>query len=320
MRYIRASFALLSLCLFPALSSAEIDLWGYAGVAEPGVNRLSEITSAGIPVNVASVDFPGVWTGTDLASITSSFQAAGVKSAIFLDHVLYKRFKVASSNCQDADGPFVWALRGNWQERLANFVSVNGAYITPAQTAFLIVFIEVNNACLSLTDLDVGASAVRSYFPDIPTVMGYGFDGSLGQPAPAYIPSSIDWVGFFKYGYLDPANPSHPYNADAGYLTEFNNLVAKLNVSQRIILVPDGFWAPHLHANLPSHTGTGWPKWYLQTLALNYESFALSQPKVVGMIVFLWPSFPPNTGTVDLPQSVRDRHREIGCRNLGGCT
>jgi hypothetical protein len=314
MKHLRVLSVLLVFSLFPALSSAAITVWGYTGVAGPGVNYLSEITAAGIPTNIASVDFTESWTTTNLASITSSFQAAGVKNTIFLDNVLYKKFYVLSSNCQDAGGPFVWRLRGNWQDRLANFVSQNGAQITPAKTSFIAVFSEVNNACLSLTDVDTGAIAVKSYFPGIPTVMGYGFDGSLGQPAPAYIPASIDWVGFFKYGYFDPADPSNPANADTGYLTEFNSLVAKLGVNQRIILVPEGSWFQHLHANL------GWPKWYLQYVALNYESFALSQPKVVGMIVFLWPSFLPDiTGTKDLPQAVRDRHREIGCRNLGGC-
>jgi hypothetical protein len=287
------------------------------------VNQLGEILAAGIPINVASVDFAENWESTDLGSITSSFQAAGVSAAIFLDSVLYRKLQVPSSSCQDADGPFRWALRGNWQQRLARFVSRNGRYIDPSTTSFLVVFAEVNNLCLSLTDVQTGASAVRSYFPGIPTVMGYGFDGSLGRPAPAYIPAAIDWVGFFKYGYFDPANPAHPWNADGGFLAAFDDLVSKLGPDQRIILVPDGFWAVHLHSHLPSKNGpgTGWPKWYLEHLALRYESFALAQPKVVGMIVFPWPSLPLAgiTGTRDLPEGVRDRHREIGCRVVGGC-
>lgn len=314
--------ALLLFTLFPTLAAAANTFWGYTGVGGPGVDRLSEITTAGIRINVAAVDFEENWGTTNLASITTSFQAQGVKSAIFLDNVLYKKFYVTSSNCQDAGGPFRWQLRANWQTRLMNFAASNSTWITTTTTRFIVVFAEVNNACLSLTDVDTAATAVRSTFPGIPTVMGYGFDGALGQPAPAYIPASIDWVGFFKYGYFDPANPSNPYNADGGYLTEFNSLVSKLSSTQRIILVPDGFWATFLHAHLNSENGpgTGWPKWYLQYLALNYETFALSQPKVVGMIVFSWPSALPDiTGTKDLPQGVRDRHREIGCRVVGGC-
>jgi len=314
---------LLNILLIPAVSSADITFWGYTGIAGPGVNRLGQVTAAGIRTNVASVDFAVNWQSTDLGSITSSFQAAGVKSAIFLDNVLYERVSAASSNCQDGNGKFRWQLRADWQNALASFASTNWSFITTNTTLFIVVFSEVNNACLSLTDVQTGASTVRSYFPGIPLVIGYGFDGAGGQPAPAYIPSAIDWVGFFKYGYLDPANPANPYNADGGYLNEFNSLVGKLSASQKIILVPDGFWGTFLHAGLNSQNGpgTGWPTSYLKDLALNYENFALTQPKVVGMILFAWPSSPPDgiTGTIDLPQEVRDRHREIGCRNLGGC-
>jgi hypothetical protein len=313
---------LLNLLLIPAMSSAEIRFWGYTGIAGPGVNRLNEVTAAGIPTNIASVDFAANWGSTNLGSITNSFQAAGVKAALFLDQVLFKKVYVPSSSCRDDGGAFSWRIRANWQDLLASFVSQNGPFISTNTTRFIVVFTEVNNACASLTEVQAAASAVKSYFPGIPTVMGYGFDGVTGQPAPAYIPAAIDWVGFWKYGYFDPADPANPYNADGGYLNEFNRLVGKLSPNQRIILVPDGFWALHLHAHLNSQNGpgTGWPQWYLQYLALNYERFALAQPKVVGMIVFAWGSSPPDiTGTVDLPQAVRDRHREIGCRNVGGC-
>ena len=324
MQRLRAiAILLLGLVMTPAVSLAEIAFWGYTGIAGPGVNHLDEVRAAGIPTNVASVDFAEDWETTDLGSIISSFQDAGVGAALFLDQILYKKVYVAASRCLDAGGPFRWKLRGNWQRRLERFAEQNGRYIDPATTLFLVVSSEVNNLCLSLADVETGASAVRSRFPGIPTVMGYGFDGSLGQPAPAEIPPSIDWVGFYKYGYYDPATPAHPCNTDGGFLTAFDNLVSKLGPHQRIILVPDGFWAVHLHSHLPSKEGpgTGWPRWYLEHLALRYESFALAQPKVIGMIAFLWPSLQHIgiTGTRDLPQALRDRHREIGCRVVGGC-
>lgn len=311
---------LLCIILVPTASFAGISFWGYTGIAGPDGNHLSEVTAGGIPTNVASVDFAEVWTSTNLAAIATSFQAAGVKSALFLDNVLFKQFYVTSSNCSDANGPFLWRLRGNWQDRLANFVTTNGSYIN-STTLFIVVQSEVNNRCVPLGDVQTAAMAVKAYFPTLPTVMGYGRSPG-SQPAPASIPSAIDWVGFFKYGIFQPSDPNNPNNADNQFLVEFNSLLSKLNSNQRVILVPDGFWATFLHAHLNSQNGpgTGWPKWYLQYVALNYESFALSQPKVVGMIVFLWPSAPPDiTGTKDLPQAVRDRHREIGCRNLGRC-
>jgi hypothetical protein len=79
---------------------------------------------------------------------------------------------------------------------------------------------------------------------------------------------------------------------------------------QRLILVPDGYYDS-------SHVADGWPKWYLGTLALNYAQLALADPKVVGLVFFIWPSFTEfgetKLGVRDLPQSVRARHREAAC-------
>ncbi len=315
-----ARLLFLSLLFVALPTRAAITLFGYAGVADQNGNKLGEIQAAGIHTNVATIDFAEVWTSTNLAAITAQYQASGVKAGLFLDNVLFKKFVVSSSQCADAGGPFVFALRGNWQSRLANFATANGPYISTSTTAFLVISTEVNNTCTSLTDVNTAALAVKGYFPGIPTVLGYGRSPGA-QPAPAYIPSAIDWVGFYKYGTFDPNNPSHPYNADNQYLVEFNSLLSKLNAQQQVLLVPDGFWATFLHANLNSHlgTGAGWPKWYLGPLAANYETLALGQPKVVGLLFFLWtkPNDPTFLGTKELPQSVRDQHHDIACRNIG---
>lgn len=312
---------LLLLLLLALSASADITFFGYAGVADAAGNKLPEIQAAGIPTNVATVDFQEVWTSTNLGATVTQFQASGVKAGLFLDNVLFKKFYVPSSPCVDAGGPFSVRLRLNWQDRLANFVAANGVHITPAKTAFISVSTEVNNGCTPLDNVQTAALRLKTYFPGIPMVMGYGRSPGA-RPAPDFIPSAIDWVGLFKYGTYDPNNPNHPNNFDNQYLVEFNSLVSKLSMHQRIILVPDGFWGGFLHKNLNSHNGpgTGWPKWYLGPLSINYEAFALMQPKVVGIVMFLWTitPFDPNfLGTKELPQSVRDYHRQIGCRNVG---
>jgi hypothetical protein len=303
-------------------SFADITFFGYTGVADASGNRLPEIQAAGIRTNVATVDFQEVWNTTNLGATVAQFQASGVKAGLFLDHVLFKKFILASSPCIDENGqPFAIRLRLNWQDRLANFVAANGAHISPTKTAFISVNTEVNNGCSPLTDVQTAALRLKTYFPGVPMVMGYGRSPGA-RPAPDFIPSAIDWVGLFKYGTFDPSNPNHPNNADNQYLVEFNSLVSKLSANQRIVLVPDGWWGGFLHKNLNSHNGpgTGWPKWYLGPLSINYEAFALRQPKVIGVLFFLWTitPFDPNfLGTKELPQSVRDYHRQIACRNIG---
>jgi len=315
-----ALFAVLggSLFLVPS-ASAEIHFWGYTDMVGPGYDHLAEVDGPGAGTNVAFINFAEDWTRTDLPTAMVELQAAGKHAGLFLDSVLFRRVSDPSSPCVDAHGPFVTGLRTNWQSRLARFAAAYGNLVRPETTLFLVVHPEVNNTCASLGDVETAAFAVKTVFPGIPLVMGYGRSPGA-KPAPESIPADIDWVAFYKYGTYDPADPGHPWNADDQYLEEFQALLAKLNDEQRVILGPDSFWGSFLHAHLASQNGpgTGWPRWYLQYVALNYEQFALAQPKVVGMFIFRWSSSSRDlVGTVDLPRAVRDRHREIGCRNLG---
>jgi hypothetical protein len=313
------------LALAPAVQ-AEIKVYGYLGVAGEGLpNYVNEIrTTKNIPINAAAVIFGETWTSVDYGAIVTSFQAVGVKAQPWLDNVLFRHYTVASSPCVDGAGPFIWALRADWATPLNNFKVANGAYISPAKTSSIVIFPEINNGCTPLSDIQTAATQVKALFPGIPTVMGYGYDADNGQPPPPYIPAAIDWVGFNDYGYFDPNGYSCSNPVGGLYQAKLNDLLGKLGPNQRILLIPDGWWGTSLHGSQPNCGGTGWPRWYLQYLALNYETLALSQPKVIGMMYWLWHSFSttgPNfyLGTRDLPAEVQARHREIGCRALGGC-
>jgi hypothetical protein len=311
-------FLLLTLVsTFPA--RAELDVFGYAGVLGPKDNHLSSITSQGIRLNIATIDFPSTWTEVNVGALDQQLRSVNARGALFLDHVLFRKELVAASPCVDEQGPFVFRLRGNWRDRLGAFATANGQWISTDRTAFLVIFGEINNACVPMADVELAAVAVKQKWPVIPTVIGFGRSPGA-KPQPAYIPAAIDWVGFYKYGTYDPADPAHPYNADDQYLVEYQALAAKLATHQKILLVFDGWWGEFLHSHLNSHRGpgTGWPQWYLSNVAVNYERFARSEARVVGLLSFLWPSTPTLRGTVDLPQSVRDQHRAITCR-MSGC-
>jgi hypothetical protein len=316
---IAAVFAVFGVLSLVPSAGAEIRFWGYTDLVGPGYNHLAEIDGHAAGTNLAFVNFAEDWTRTDLPKVMGEIQAANLRAALFLDAILFRRVPDPTSSCVDGHGRFSTRLRANWQIRLARFATAYGSLVRPETTLFLVVQAEVNNTCTPLADVEAAAFAVKAAFPGIPLVMGYGRSPGA-QPAPETIPQDIDWVAFYKYGTFDPADPGHPWNADDQYLEEFQGLLAKLNDQQRVILGPDSFWASFLHAHLGSQSGpgTGWPRWYLQYVSLNYERFALAQPKVVGMFIFRWAS--PSSdliGTADLPRAVRDRHREIGCRNLG---
>ncbi|HEV7518001.1 MAG TPA: hypothetical protein VGR07_17005 [Thermoanaerobaculia bacterium] len=319
-KILAALLGLLGILSLVPPTSAEVRFLGYTDVAGPGYNHLGEIAGNGAGTNVAFVNFAVDWTQTDLAAALRDFQGAGLRAALLLDNVLFRRFPAGdSSRCVDPQGRFVTRLRANWGSRLASFARAHGSRINPGTTLFIVVQTEVNNTCTALGDVEDAAVAIKGYFPGIPVVMGYGRSPGA-QPAPASIPPDVDWVGFYKYGTYDPADPGHPWNADDQYLAEFQDLLGKLADHQRVLLGPDAFWATFLHAHLNSQNGpgTGWPRWYLQYVALNYERFALAQPKVVGMFLYRWSDRDADLiGTANLPRAVRARHQEIGCRNLG---
>ncbi|MCB1037696.1 MAG: hypothetical protein KDD47_27940 [Acidobacteria bacterium] len=339
-RGMRTTVLGLAAFLCAAGARSEVQVYGYLGVANENHNLISEITGQDIPFNTASVTFPENWTTVQLGPILSSFQSEGVKAQLWLDNVLFKRFSAASSACGAPGAYFKYRLRADWQQRLANFMSTNGAHITSAKVGSWVVFPEVNNGCVSFDDINAAALQLKSYRPTLPTVIGYGYDKDVGVTAPAAIPQSIDWVGFWDYGYFNPAqtacpNPPQPPCPSAGrpspckatfYLERLEDLKSKLAAHQRILLVPDAFWQTGIHGSLPEcqsdqPVGTGWPQWYLSPVAANYAALAQSEAKVIGVLYWLWstPPFPNAKGTRDLPTSVRTRHRTLGCTYLGGC-
>lgn len=276
-------------------------LFGYAGIGyvnEEGVPslRLSEIETHGIPTNVHTLE---VNTAADnLGARIQQLQTHGQRAALILDNLLFKNVPTLNTPC----GEFSWRHRIDFQAKFDNWFAINSHHLNPQTVAVVVINTEVNNRCISHVSIDMVTRYVKSKLPGIPTVAGYG-RSTGAAPLPDVVPPSLAGVAFFKYRTFDP-------RTDVAYQAEFNQLKSKLTPEQRIILVPDGFYDS-------GHAAMGWPKWYLGYLALNYMELALDDPKVVGMVVFLWSSFMDANGRVlgsrELPIGVLDKHRQVGC-------
>jgi hypothetical protein len=270
-------------------------MFGYAGVGDDPTLYMPEVESNRIPTNVQSIV---VNTSTDnLASRINYLNSRGQKAIIVLDNLLFLKDSALATPC----GVESWRNRLDYQAKFTTWFNINAAILVPGKVAVLVINTEVNNRCIPYTSLDIVTQYVVSRIPSIPTVAGYG-RSTGAQPLPAVVPASLAGVLLFKYQVLDP-------RTDSAYQQELTNLKAKLTSAQRIILVPDGFYSD-------AHAQMGWARWYLGYLALNYAELAKNDPKVVGLVFFLWPSFTEgslNEGTRDLPQSVRDRQRLASC-------
>ncbi|HEV2915334.1 MAG TPA: hypothetical protein VGX92_18790 [Pyrinomonadaceae bacterium] len=271
-------------------------LYGYAGVDDNLSFHLSEIESNHISTNVVSVDVDTA--ADDLTDKLAFLKSHGQRAIVVLDKILFINDPRLNTPC----GSFAYRHRLDFKAKFDNWLSINSAHITPEFVAALAVNTEINNRCISYDSLNMVTQYVKTRLPLIPSLAGYG-RGAGSAPLPDKIPEALAGVIFFMYRIFDP-------RTDSAYQIEFQALKSKLTPEQRLILVPDGFYDS-------GHAALGWPKWYLGYVALNYMRLALNDPKVVGLVLFLWPGFEEfgeqKLGTRELPQAVRDRHREVGC-------
>lgn len=271
-------------------------MFGYAGVEENLATYIAEIESNNIPSNVETVVVASA--SDDLRPRLAFLKSHGQRGIVILDSLLFRPDSTLATPC----GANAWRSRLDFQAKFDNWRALNAQSLVPDTVAILVINTEVNNRCISAASLDEVTRYVASRLPALPTIAGY--DGTRGaQPLPETIPASLAGVAFYRYHVLDP-------RTETTYQSNLNHLKARMTPAQRLLLVPDGFYDSF-------HAADGWPKWYLGILALNYAQLALNDPKVVGLVFFRWPGFfefgETKLGVRDLPQGVRDRHREAAC-------
>lgn len=190
-----------------------------------------------------------------------------------------------------------WALRADYKERW-NQLIVTGKLNDnlPAITAFYIFDEPIWNG-LSYADLEAASQTVKNSFPHTPIALveAYKVVESL------VVPRSIDWVGINRYGTPDP-------NQDRRYLDPFATLETKLtDPSQKILIIMETRW-------LPSYQAAGYSAADMAAVAQSYYTLAKSNPRVIGIIGWIWPGGFDETGELgarSLPASVQQAYRQF---------
>ena len=271
-------------------------IFGYSGVEHDLATFTGEIEANNIPTNVQLITVNAATD--DIGPKVSFLNSHGQRAIVVLDNLLFKQDPKLNTPC----GANAWRYRLDYKLKFDNWLMLNAAHVVREKVAILVVNTEVNNRCISLASLDEVAQYVGTRTPLIPAIAAY--DGTSGaQPLPAAIPSSLAGIGFYRYHTLDP-------RSDPTYQSQLNHLKSRMTADQRLVLVPESFYDSF-------HEADGWPKWYLGVVALNYARLALADPKVVGLVFFRWSTWQEfgetKLGAVNLPQGVRDRHREAAC-------
>jgi hypothetical protein len=72
------------------------------------------------------------------------------------------------------------------------------------------------------------------------------------------------------------------------------------------MVIADAWWKEGCHGS------AGITKANMASLATKYYEFAKSDPLVIGIAAFIWPTFSEGMGLRDLSQNVIDEHMRIG--------
>jgi F5/8 type C domain len=221
-------------------------------------------------------------------------ESLGVKGVLVLRGLFF----------HDTTGELLPNYRANWntyaaavapeKANIAAFYPIDEPVPTP----------EMRNA------LDSVNAAISAKFPNIPIAVI--FNHAQVRPN-LVIPAGFDWVGFDCYGDWDNcAGHSIPW-----YLS---TLKSRLTTGQKLFLVPD----VAIPAAKPELGGKA-PRLQQQFIIVNrldrYYALALNEPRVIGLVPFMWQRKPGNPNTnppqwdwwgADSMQIIREKSEDIG--------
>ena len=151
---------------------------------------------------------------------------------------------------------------------------------------------------MNMADLATVASRIKQSFPDIPLMVIEAPD-VIDE---LQITDDIDWVGFDRYGTIDPKN-------DPEYLSRLELIKAKrTNPNQKLVLIMESQW-------LDFYSEAGFEESILIPMANSYYELAKSEDDVIALISYLLPSgfdAPDQRGYFDLLPQVQLEIRNIG--------
>ena len=181
--------------------------------------------------------------------------------------------------------------RSRWKSLAADIAPLIGnvAMILPVDEPYSQAKIQGVSASAMKTRLEAIGSLIKGSFPGVPiafTLSSIDFDtqqsafADLGNP----IPAQFDWIGFDCYGsWGDCGEPS--FRAVHSIPWYFDRIEGKLARHQKIFLFADGF----LRATEPADADRDAAQAAQRVnRADQFLALALSEPRIVGLFVFLY--------------------------------
>jgi hypothetical protein len=243
------------------------------------------------------------YASQDLRARVRAMNDLCVKPFLSLQEVFFDRIDAAAPS-----GGKRFALVSDYQSRWETFKTTNAGSLEAGSIgAFYLVDEPVWNG-VTFGDLEAVAQMVKRDFPNVPTLIveAYPVLDSLR------VPTSIDWIGFDRYGVFTPST-------DASYLAQLATLKSKRSTpDQKIFLVIDDQW-------IPEYGGRGVSASQMSATIQDYYDLAASDPEVAGLLGYRWAGNvgDPAVGVRDMPQNIIDLNVSLGKRvkaNHSPCT
>lgn len=192
-----------------------------------------------------------------------------------------------------------YKLNDNYAELFNAWYSNNSNLPTDKIVAFTVADEPAWNLT-EMEELHTAATTVKLKFPDVNILVVEG-PLSIDQ---LILSDDIDWVGFDRYGTIDPNN-------DTEYLQAMELLKSKrTSEDQKIVVIMESQW-------LTYYEEAGFSQSVLRPMAASYYEYAQRDEDVVALISYLLPSgfdVEDQKGFFDLQPEIQQAFREIGSK------
>ncbi|WP_299118756.1 hypothetical protein [uncultured Winogradskyella sp.] len=266
-------------------TSSHLKYFGFA-ITDCGINYTNQVDNF---VNLIDM------CPEDLSNLESRVSANTLNNNKVLIH-LQGLFINAIEDSNSPSG-FRYELLNNYEELFSTWTHNNQFLTTESVAAFDFADEPAWNQ-MSMNDLAIVAARIKLSFPDIPLMVIEAPD-VINQ---LIITNDIDWVGFDRYGTIDPKN-------DSDYLSRLELIKSKrTNSNQKLVLIMESQW-------LDFYSDAGFEESILIDMANSYHELAQSEDDVIALISYLLPSAfdaPDQKGYFDLLPEVKTAIRTIG--------
>ncbi len=274
----------------PSGEAGHIQYFGFA-VTDSGEDKLDEVDDFVNLVDMCLHDFSNI-----KLRVVENTQNQNLVF-IHLDGIFLDRLP-------DSTSPTTvrYVLQKNYQQLFDLWLSNNTDLPIDRIAAFTVADEPAWNN-MNMADLAIVTNLVKSKFPTVPIML----IESYAAITELRITDDINWIGFDRYGTLDPKN-------DPDFLKNIEEIKAvKTNISQKLVIIMESQWVS-LYAD------AGFDQSVLIPMAYSYYDYAKGNEEVIALISYLLPSDFDESGQkgfLDLDAEVKKVFEMIGKEIIG---